>query len=114
MFQCLVNYRPGQRKAESWGDLKVELVSLEASNTGYDLSLDIVDDAEQECLLSLAVNHNIYSVIEATQILEMYKRLVYEFSINPHAAIAEPNIYDREEIVTALKLGQGQLTKLPY
>jgi hybrid polyketide synthase/nonribosomal peptide synthetase ACE1 len=87
-------------------------VSLEVSNTGYDLSLDVVDDTEQECLLTLAVNNDIYSTTEANTLLDIYKQLVYEFSMRPEAATTEPHIYNQESVAMALGFGSGQLMYL--
>ena len=103
-----MNYRPGQRRAGRWGELKVDLVSLEVSNTGYDLSLDVVDDAEQDCLLTLAFNENLYSKDEAQTLISVYTRLVHELSINPDTDIMEPNIYDEGGVTRALELGSGE------
>lgn len=87
--------------------MAVDFISLETSNTGHDLSLDIVDDTEQDCLLTLSMNNDIYSTKEANTLLEMYKKLVYKFCIQPDVAIVEPNIYNQKDVAAALQFGQG-------
>ncbi|ORY11561.1 hypothetical protein BCR34DRAFT_614592 [Clohesyomyces aquaticus] len=89
-------------------------ISMLVSNTGCDLSLDVVDDAEQDCRITLAANNDIYSTIEAKTLLEMYKKLVFEFSIRPDVATTEPNIYDQEDVIAALGFGSGSLQCLHW
>lgn len=108
VFQSCVNYRPGMDKL-TIGDCELELLSVEASKTGYDLNLDVVDSADPDgmCIVKLIARSDLYQKVDADTLIKSYKILVEAFAEEPQAVLTEPNLYDSADVQTALMFSQG-------
>ncbi|KAI1506098.1 AMP-binding enzyme [Biscogniauxia marginata] len=117
IFQAFFDYRQGMRKSQPWGDCELQLVSFHASKTPYDISMDIIDDADSgECLLMMTVRDDMYSKDDAELLVKCYATLVQAFANTPEEAFAGPKIYETEDVERALNFGQGDIlpSQWPY
>lgn len=107
IFQCTVNYRPGMGK-QTFGDCEINLVSLQASKTGHDLSLDIIDDPKGATQLALITRRHMYQEQEGRTLLRSLEALVQAFAFDSQLKLAEVGPYDPGQVQRALSLGTGK------
>ncbi|KAI0888665.1 uncharacterized protein GGS22DRAFT_61892 [Annulohypoxylon maeteangense] len=108
ILQCSVNYRQGQRKKEVWGDNELELLSINVSKTGYDLTLDINDDPKGDCLVAFIIRSDLYRKSEAEILIKSYERLVKAFATESNIALSQPSMYEHADTVTSMNFSRGQ------
>lgn len=102
-----MDYRQGQREKTTWGDCQLELLSFHPSKLAYDLALDIVDNADGDCLMTFVVRDDLYSRQDAERLAKSYELLIKAFASQSKATLGEPDMFDLEEIEEALSLGKG-------
>jgi hybrid polyketide synthase/nonribosomal peptide synthetase ACE1 len=110
LFQCFIDYRQGHREKIIWGDLQVEFEAFNSSRPGYDISLDIFDDPDGECIHVLEVQKELYGAAGAQQLANSYQRLVKAFAKEPDLSLEKPDIFDSTDVDKAIALSQGQYT----
>lgn len=97
------------RKTQTWGECQLELVSFQASELPYDISLDIIDDAGNDtCHLMLLTRGDMYGEEDVRFLLRSYEKLIQSLVSTPNAAFADPDIFDAEDIERALQFGRGE------
>lgn len=110
IFQCLVDYRVGQRpKAALSADIELELLSYALEKVAYDVALDVVDDPDEDgdCTFMLIVRKDVYSRQDAESLLASYERLVKALVEDPKTQLDELDVYDPMEVDRALAFGRG-------
>jgi hybrid polyketide synthase/nonribosomal peptide synthetase ACE1 len=106
-FQAFIDYRQGQNETTTWGDCQLELLSFHPSKLAYDVALDILDDANGDCILTFVVRNDLYRHEDAEQLAKSYKILTEAFASRPEALLSEPDMFDEEEIEEVLNSGRG-------
>lgn len=110
IFQCLVDYRVGQRpKADLSADVELEMISYALERVAYDVALDVIDDpdVDGDCTFMLIVRKDLYSRQDAESLLASYERLVKAFVDDPGMQLDEPDVYDPADVDRALAFGRG-------
>ncbi|KAK2598639.1 hypothetical protein N8I77_012034 [Diaporthe amygdali] len=110
IFQCLVDYRVGQKpKTALSADIELELLSYALEKVAYDMALDVIDDpaVDGDCTFMLIVRKDLYSRQDAESLLASYERLVKAFVEDPSMQLEEPDVYDPTEVDRALTFGRG-------
>ncbi|KAK7973237.1 hypothetical protein PG988_007371 [Apiospora saccharicola] len=107
-FQAMMEGQ-GQRKKLVFGDLMVEPLAGVVSKTGYDLALDLTDDPDGDCLVTLIGRTDLYQKREAEILVKSYEILVKAFAVEPSAPISAPRMYEHDASMLSLGFGQGQL-----
>ncbi|KAJ0115637.1 hypothetical protein J7T55_010460 [Diaporthe amygdali] len=107
-FPVLLN-ESGQRLKDTWSDCELEFEPLRVSTTGYDLNLDIIDDPDGGCLLSLIFRDDLYQKSEATILMKSYENLLNAFSTKPQAELTKPSLFESHDVRRALTHGHGPL-----
>ncbi|KAK7706310.1 NRPS [Diaporthe eres] len=110
IFQCLVDYRVGQRpKADLSADVELEIISYALERVAYDVALDVIDDpdVDGDCTFMLIVRKDLYSRRDAESLLASYERLVKAFVDAPSMGLDEPDAYEPAGVDRALAFGRG-------
>lgn len=97
------------RERQPFGDCELELLAFDGARTPYDVSLEIIDDRDQdEYRLMLIVRADMYSEQDVGVLLKSYQKLVQAFASTPDIPFAQPDIFEAQEIDKALKFGLGK------
>jgi hybrid polyketide synthase/nonribosomal peptide synthetase ACE1 len=102
-----VDYRLGQREKTAWADCQLEMLSFQVSRLAYDVTLDITDNLDGDCLCMLIVRKDLYSQRDAEILLKSYEQLVDAFTTHPTMTLDEPQIFGASEIEKAISFSQG-------
>lgn len=110
VFQCLVDYRVGQRpKADLSADVELEMISYALERVAFDVALDVIDhpDVDGDCTFMLIERKDLYSRQDAESLLASYERLVKASVDNPSMELDEPDAYEPADVDRTLALGMG-------
>ena len=102
IFQTFIDYRQGQREKQAWADCQLELMCIQNSKVGYDVSLDIIDDPAGSCRVTMMVRKDLFGQAGADRLARSYSHLIKEFATNPDFILSEPDLFsvlDVEETV---------------
>ncbi|XDG06192.1 hypothetical protein ABKA04_005807 [Annulohypoxylon sp. FPYF3050] len=106
LFQAFVDYRNVQEK-KKFGNCEIKGQEYSVGRTGYDISLDVIDDTAGECTLTMMVQRSIYTEHDSRLLLTAFIKLATAFSRNPLLSLQSPCLYDKEEITKGLSFGRG-------
>jgi hybrid polyketide synthase / nonribosomal peptide synthetase ACE1 len=107
LFQAFINYRQGVSEKRKFGDSETEGGDYALGRTGYDLSIDILDNPGGETLVTFIVQKQLYSNGDAKKLVEMYFNLLKHFSASPSSSLDQASLFVAEDINHALGLGRG-------
>ena len=88
------------------------MLSFTASKLGYDVSVDIIDNPNSDCLAMLIVRKDLYGPKDAERLATSYSHLIQQFVAQPRALVSEPSLFLQNEIDEAFKFSRGQCS--PY
>ena len=117
LFQSFVNYRQGLLKTTRWGEgsdnLELHSIEIGISKMAYDVTLEILDYADGECLQTLVVRRDLYGPAEVERLAKSYERLLEAFVRDPNLSLDKPDLFAPADIQEAIRFSQGQYcTKL--
>jgi hybrid polyketide synthase/nonribosomal peptide synthetase ACE1 len=104
LFQSFIDYRQGAKEKLSFSKCELEVLHFEAGRTGYDISLDIIDNPGDDCLLMLMTQGSLYTQEETEFLMSSYTHLLTTLAEN---VSAPSDIYRPEDKEKALALGRG-------
>jgi hybrid polyketide synthase/nonribosomal peptide synthetase ACE1 len=104
LFQSFIDYRQGAKEKLSFSNCELEVLHFEAGRTGYDISLDIIDNPEDDCLLMLMTQGSLYTQEETEFLMSSYTHLLTTLAEDVSAPL---DIYRAEDKEKALALGKG-------
>ncbi|KAK4194675.1 hypothetical protein QBC40DRAFT_318825 [Triangularia verruculosa] len=110
LFQCFVNYRQGLRASTRWGPdngFELHAVEIGISKMAYDVTLEMVDYADGDCLQTLVVRKDLYGEEEARQLVSSYELLLKAFAADPTMALDQPGLFESEVVERVMKFSQG-------
>ncbi|ORY17104.1 hypothetical protein BCR34DRAFT_634445 [Clohesyomyces aquaticus] len=107
LFQCFMNYRQGVQEKRMFGDCVAEMTDFQISRSGYDVSLDIIDNPGGEATITFMVQKGLYTKDDALKIMRTYQRYVQEFVAGSVTTVDQIPLYSEEDISKAIVLGQG-------
>ncbi|KAJ8128730.1 hypothetical protein O1611_g4904 [Lasiodiplodia mahajangana] len=107
IFQTFLNYRSGQGRKEKLAGCELELESVEVTKTGFDINIDIIDDASSDCRITMITRRGLYDEAEAEILLESYENLVRAFATDVTARLDEPGLHDHKRVAKAMTFSQG-------
>lgn len=107
LFQIFVDYRQGVQERSTFAGCKAEGEYWHTAKTGYDLGLDIIDNADGDSLLTLRLQDSLYSESHAKLLLQSYVNLITEFSKSPGTTLEKIQLWRKEDTDNAITLGQG-------
>ncbi|KAJ4388088.1 hypothetical protein N0V93_008693 [Gnomoniopsis smithogilvyi] len=112
LFQSFVNYRQGLRETTNWGSPGkygpiLSSIEIGIPKVAYDVSLEIVDYTDGECLQTLVVRKDMYSADHARLLGRSLELLIDAFVTDPALCLDQPVIFDRPEIQKVMEFSQG-------
>lgn len=109
LFQAFINYRPGISTKRDYCGCRGEGQDIDASATGYDLSLDIVENPGAQIALRFDLQASLYTQRDAQLLLDGLVGLVQDFASDVRADIRHPALYGMSEGATqsSIALGRG-------
>ncbi|KAI1209521.1 uncharacterized protein F4807DRAFT_467711 [Annulohypoxylon truncatum] len=109
IFQTFMDYRLTGGEKMSWGDFQFELLSFQRSKMAYDVAVDILDNADGDCLLTFIVRDDIYTQEDVEQLAGSYVFLAEAFASKPSTTLGDTDMFDDAKINEALNLGRGSI-----
>ncbi|KAF2271629.1 amino acid adenylation domain-containing protein [Westerdykella ornata] len=109
LFQCFMNYRQGVQEKRKFGDCVAEMTDFQISRSGYDVTLDIIDNPGGEATITFMVQKGLYTMEDALKVMRTYLRYVQEFAAGSVKTVDQIPLHSEEEISKAIALGQGPM-----
>ncbi|KAI0486471.1 hypothetical protein F4859DRAFT_528204, partial [Xylaria cf. heliscus] len=106
IFQAFVNYRK-VNETQRFDNCIIKGERYTIGRTGYDISLDVIDDAVGDLSISLMVQKSLYVLADATLLLHSLLKLADAFSWDISLQTGRASLYDEEMVDEAIQLGHG-------
>ena len=107
LFQAFINYRQELQGRLPFGNCQMELLKFELGKTAYDISLDIIGDPTDGCLLTIMVQQTLYTKSNAQTLLNSYVELLKAFLQNPQLLIGKAPLFREADVKNAIEIGRG-------
>ncbi|KAI1100045.1 hypothetical protein F4804DRAFT_348896 [Jackrogersella minutella] len=108
LFQAFVDYR-NIRETQKFGNCVIEGHQYSIGRTGYDITLDVIDNTVGECTLTMMVQKDLYAKEDALLLLKSFLGLTSAFSEGLSLPMRSPSLYDGDMVNDALLLGRGAI-----
>ena len=108
LFQIFVDYRQGVQERSTFAGCKAEGEYWHTAKTGYDLGLDIIENAAGDSLVTLRLQDSLYTKRDAELMLQSYMYLITEYSNSPETPLNEIQLWRKEDTDSAIALGRGK------
>lgn len=110
LFQAFANYRQGLRSTTQWGpnrDLVLHTVEIGLSKMAYDVTLEMVDYLDGDCVQTLIVRKDLYGQTELQCLAESYDMLLEAFVQDATASLDEPALFQPSKIERVAQFSRG-------
>ncbi|OAL67584.1 hypothetical protein A7C99_1448 [Trichophyton rubrum] len=107
IFQIFVDYRQGIEEKRKYMGLDAVGEKWQLARTGYDMTLDIVENATGETRLELRLQKCLYTAKHTKLLLKGYVNLLMAFTNNPAVNWNAPDVWDSKTINDAIEVGRG-------
>ncbi len=107
LFQIFVDYRQGVEERSTFAGCNAEGEYWHTAKTGYDLGLDIIENATGDSLLTLRLQESLYTKCDAELVLQSYLNLIIEYSNSPETSLDSIQLWRKEVTDSAVALGRG-------
>ncbi|KAF4997659.1 hypothetical protein FGRMN_3691 [Fusarium graminum] len=116
VFQVFVDYRQGTQERAKFASFDAAGEEWYHPRTGYDISLDLLENAEGDTLVTLQLQQSLYTQEHTDLIASAYVNLLKGLVKNParDVPILSPSIWPDERINDALRVGQGPMVSLTW
>lgn len=108
LFQAFINYRQGVSDKRRFDNAEVEVKSIDLPGSGYDLSLDIIENPGGETRITLLVQRSLYSESDASRLLGMYFALLNDLSQFSDKLLQQVSLFTNQDVSNAINLGKGK------
>lgn len=109
LFQAFVDYRQGSGQERApLGGCSLEMCELQMGSTGYDLSLDVIDNPEGSARVAIMGQASLYAEADVRVVRDVFEDILHEFVQSPSKRIAQEWQYRQADVQKAMELGQGE------
>lgn len=108
LFQAFINYRQGVSEKRRFDNAEVEATSIELPGSGYDVSLDIIENPGGETRVTVLVQRSLYSESDASRLSDMYFALLNDLSRSCDKVLQQVSLFSSQDINNAIQLGKGK------
>ncbi|GME27721.1 hypothetical protein AJ80_04881 [Neofusicoccum parvum] len=108
LFQVFVDYRQGVQERQRFMGMKAAGENWHLAKTGYDVTLDIIENAAGDARLEFRLQEALYSEQSARLLLQGYAHLLAQLAENPDVDWKTPEVWPREVVERSLSEGRGQ------
>lgn len=84
------------------------MLTFQVAKLSYDVSLDIIDDPEGDCLVMFIVRKELYNRQDAERLARSFEIMVEIFSKDPATELCRAKMFDGAEIDKAIAFGRGK------
>lgn len=115
LFQAFINYRQGVSEKRRFDNADLEVKEMELPKSGYDISLDIIENPGGETRVTFMVQRSLYSDSDASRLLDMYFALLGDLSRSCKQQLQQVSLFSSQDVSNAIQLGKGpsMLSKWP-
>nr|ALQ32785.1 putative polyketide synthase [Fusarium babinda] len=116
VFQVFVDYRQGTQERAKFASLDAAGEEWYHPRTGYDISLDLLENADGDTLVTLQLQQSLYTQEQTELLARAYVNLLKGLIKTPgrDMPLASPSIWADEDIASMLQLGQGPAVPLTW
>ncbi|KAF5018570.1 hypothetical protein F66182_9444 [Fusarium sp. NRRL 66182] len=109
IFQVFLDYHQGTQERATFAGCKAEAHAWHHPRTGYDISLDILENSDGNTLLTMQLQKSLYSQEHTDLLLRTYVHLLRAFTadVGEDVLLGAPTTWSAQDISTALQLGKG-------
>ena len=108
IFQAFVNYRQGAQEKLPFGNCELEGETYEVGRTGYDISLDVIENAGGEASIMFLTQKDLYSQADTEILAKSFHELMDSFSRDTSLEIDLASLFTNEDIDQAVALSRGE------
>ncbi|KAF4992227.1 hypothetical protein FDECE_13779 [Fusarium decemcellulare] len=116
VFQVFVDYRQGTQERAKFASFDAAGEEWYHPRTGYDISLDLLENAEGDTLVTLQLQQSLYTQEQTELFARAYVNLLKGLTKTPgrDMPIMSPSVWADEDITKALQVGKGPETPLSW
>ncbi|KAF2646001.1 equisetin synthetase [Massarina eburnea CBS 473.64] len=116
IFQVFVDYRQGTQERAAFADLHAAGEQWYHPRTGYDISLDVLENASGDTLVTIQLQQSLYSQEHTELFLNAYVELLKAYTQEPERdiAIEKPCLWPAADVSEALEVGTGPANPLQW
>ncbi|PGH17239.1 hypothetical protein AJ80_04881 [Polytolypa hystricis UAMH7299] len=107
LFQVFVDYRQGVEEKQRYMGLDAVGEHWHVAKTGYDMTLDILENASGDSRIELRLQESLYTLESTKLLLDGYVNLLTALVNNPDVDLNTPEVWRGETINKALDAGRG-------
>lgn len=113
LFQAFINYRQGVSEKRSFDSATGTIKEMSLPKSGYDMSLDIIENPGSETRITFMLQKSLYSESDTARILDMYFQLLGDFSSSRNQRLQDISLFSKQDISNAIQSGQGKTSRCP-
>ena len=110
LFQAFINYRQGVSEKRKFDGATGTIKEMSLPRTGYDLSLDIIENPGSETRITFMLQKSLYSESDTARVLAMYIQLLSDFSGTSNQTLQQVSLFSKQDISNAIQSGQGNIS----
>ncbi|SCV25931.1 unnamed protein product [Fusarium fujikuroi] len=116
VFQVFVDYRQGTQERAKFASFDAAGEEWYHPRTGYDISLDLLENTEGDTLVTLQLQQSLYTQEQTELFARAYVNLLKGLTKTPgrDMPIMAPSVWADEDITKALHVGKGPETPLSW
>ncbi|KAI1070292.1 hypothetical protein LB507_010325 [Fusarium sp. FIESC RH6] len=116
VFQVFVDYRQGTQERAKFASFDAAGEEWYHPRTGYDISLDLLENSEGDTLVTLQLQQSLYTQEQTELFARAYVNLLKGLTKTPGGdiPIMAPSVWADEDITKALQVGKGPETPLSW
>ncbi len=109
VFQVFVDYRQGTQERAAFADLQASGEQWYHPRTSYDISLDVLENASGDTLVTMQLQQSLYSQQSTQLFLDAYIHLLKALTQDParDVVIDKPSLWPSHQLTDALQIGTG-------
>ena len=109
VFQAFINYRQGAQEKLTFGNCELEGERYEVGRTGYDVSLDIIENTGGEASIMFMTQQDLYSQRDTEILANSFQQLLQIFSMDTSMKLGKATLFRKKDVDHALRLSQGTI-----
>lgn len=107
LFQVFVDYRTGVQERQRYMGVKASGESWYTARTGYDVALDIIENAAGDARVEFKLQDAFYGVEGAEVLVELYVHVLRQFAEEPGRGWGDVEVWPRARLERAVAVGRG-------
>ncbi|KAF4539204.1 Beta-ketoacyl synthase [Lasiodiplodia theobromae] len=106
LFQVFVDYRTGVQERQRYMGVKASGESWYTARTGYDVALDIIENAAGDARVEFKLQDAFYGVEGAEVLVDLYVHVLRQFAEEPGRGWGDVEVWPRGRLEQAVTVGR--------